>query len=94
MTVDLLYSNPSVTNIGATTLGKYPQYKAIIITNVVDATTPGTTLFLGKGDSGYGGCAWGTYSGYRQYTFASDGTISWAASSASTVIPWMILGLK
>lgn len=54
---DVLYTNPSATNPGATTLGSYPEYKAIIVTSVVDSTTSGTTVFIKKGDSHYGGCA-------------------------------------
>lgn len=55
MTIDILYSNTSVTNIGATTFGIYNDYKLIVITSVVSSTVPASTVCLVKGTSAMSG---------------------------------------
>lgn len=94
MTVDVLYTNSSVTNIGATTFGVYPQYSIVIIEGMVNSTSPNSTVVLAKGTSAMGGCAWGTYYGRRWYYYDSDGTLRCDASSENNVIPTIIYGVK
>lgn len=90
--MDILYTYPG-TVPGATTLGVY-DYKFIVVLNIVgsETGTPGNCVVLAKGGSDLGGCAWGTNSGYRTYTYASNGTFSFDAGS--NVTPWLIMGFK
>lgn len=96
MTVDKLYSNPSYTMIAAGTIGTWPDYKLLVIVNATSTTAPsGTTLFLTKGQSGYGGTAWGNWYGNRQYTWnASTGALTCNGSSNNNVTPYLIYGIK
>lgn len=94
ITIDTLYTNPSVQAVDAITLGTFPQYDAIVITNRVTADTPASTVVLIKGTQANGGPTWGTYYGRRTYYYDSDGTIRWDASSHGNVNPIKVYGLK